>query len=501
MLSLGRYELFEEIASGGMATVFLGRITSVGGFTRAVAIKRLHPHCAKDPELRATLLDEARLASRIRHPNVVPVLDVIATEVEKGATGTSDDNEICIVSEYVHGASLEGLFQSARAQAKVIAPQVACAIVASMLRGLHAAHEAKDERGQPLDLVHRDVSPQNVLTDVDGVTRVVDFGIAKALGRLQETRDGAVKGKLAYMAPEQLRRRSVTRRTDIYAAGVVLWELLAGRKLFDEEQRQGNEAAIVTGILRGNIPRPSSVSPSEIPSALDAIVARATARDPVSRYATALEMASAIEEESGVAIASAVEVAAAVRALAATTITERALLLEALERTPPGKREEEGDERGRQNKEDEAAPQGLVVDGHPQVASPSGRRRQSRRRRVAFATFGLAGLVTAAIAFVAVVTTSKSSSGRVDDQHDQRPSVSSLNLAVPAPPIPTEGPLSSSSTVTTPSSSPSTRVTRGRPPTLRTPAPRKPSSPPSSEECAPYVDESGHVHYKDGCLR
>ena len=162
---------------------------------------------------------------------------------------------------------------------------MAAAIVAGVLRGLDAAHDATNERGEPLELVHRDVSPQNVIVDVFGVARVLDFGIAKAKGRLYTTRDGTVKGKLAYMAPEQLRRRPVTRRTDVYAAAVVLWETLTAKRLFDAE----TEAETVALVLRAGAPSPSSVV-KDVPAALDKVVARGLARDPARRFATASEM-------------------------------------------------------------------------------------------------------------------------------------------------------------------------------------------------------------------
>src|SRR5579859_759387 len=222
--SIGRYVLFDEIAAGGMATVHFGRQSGAAGFSRTVAIKRLHPNLAKDPEFVAMFLDEARLVARIRHPNVVPTLDVVATE-----------GEVFVVMEYVHGESLAKIRSAMLKAGRVADPRIVSAIMSSVLHGLHAAHEAKSEIGQPLNIVHRDVSPQNVLVGIEGTARVLDFGVAKAIGRVQTTREGQIKGKLAYMPPEQLHGGRVTRQADVYAAAVVTWETLTGARLFAGE--------------------------------------------------------------------------------------------------------------------------------------------------------------------------------------------------------------------------------------------------------------------------
>ena len=282
---IGRYALYKEIASGGMATVHLGRIVGAGGFSRPVAIKRLHAHFARDPSFVAMFLDEARLASRIFHPNVVAPLDVVST-----------GGELFLVMEYVRGASLSRLMRSAIDEGKLIPPRIVGAIMSGMLHGLHAAHEARGDRGEPLDIVHRDVSPQNVLVGVDGVARVLDFGVAKAAGRMQTTRDGQLKGKLAYMAPEQVKGEAVTRRTDIYSSTVVLWEALTCRRLFKAE----NEANAIARVLAGVVPAPSTVVPA-LPAGIDAVVARGIHLDAAQRYATAREMAAEIENALGVA--------------------------------------------------------------------------------------------------------------------------------------------------------------------------------------------------------
>jgi hypothetical protein len=279
MESFGRYTIHGKIASGGMASVHFARVRGGEGFARTVAVKRLHPHLAEDPDFRATLIDEARMAARIHHPNVVPTLDVF-----------SEAGEVLVVMEYVRGESLARLLRPEVGRGPMPLA-VASAVAVGALSGLHAAHEAKSDRGVPLGIVHRDVSPQNILVGADGLARVIDFGVAKAAGRLQITRDGAVKGKPAYMAPEQIAGDAVTPLADIYAIGVVLWEMLASRRLFSGD----NEAALVARVLAGVEQPPGRYAPC-LPAALDALVMKALARDPAKRFATAREMAAALVE-------------------------------------------------------------------------------------------------------------------------------------------------------------------------------------------------------------
>lgn len=310
-IEIGRYVLHAELASGGMATVFLGRLLGQAGFARTVAIKRSHPGFAKDPEFVAMFLDEARIAARIRHPNVVPVLDVEAR-----------DGELFLVMDYVHGESLARLWRSSAGTP--IDSAIAGRIAADMLYGLHAAHQAKNERGEPLHVVHRDVSPQNVLVGADGTSRVTDFGIAKAQNRIQTTHEGQLKGKLSYMAPEQLEEKSVDGRTDVYAAAVVLWELLTARRL----HTSADAGATITRILTGKIPPPSRVAPDVSPE-LDALVLRGLARDPDERFATAQEMAVALEHTLRLALPA--QVAEWVDARAHEALEQRARLVAELE--------------------------------------------------------------------------------------------------------------------------------------------------------------------------
>ncbi|MCU0692909.1 MAG: serine/threonine protein kinase [Polyangiaceae bacterium] len=284
--AIGRYGLFAELASGGMATVHVGRLLGPAGFSRTVAIKRLHAQFARDPEFVDMFLDEALLASRIRHPNVVSTLDIVTL-----------DGEVFVVMDFVHGETLSKLARLLASNGERIPTRILLAVISGALHGLHAAHEAKNDHGEPLNIVHRDVSPQNIMVGLDGVTRVLDFGVAKAVGQIHETGEGRVKGKWAYMAPEQLEGQT-TRRSDIYSAGVVLWEALTGRRLF----AGANPAAVCLEVVHTTIPAPSSIV-SPVSPRLDQIVLKAVSRAPEDRWSTAREMAIAIEDEEGIATA------------------------------------------------------------------------------------------------------------------------------------------------------------------------------------------------------
>jgi len=308
---IGRYLLCDAIASGGMATVHLSRLMGPEGFSRTVAIKQLHPQFARDPEFVAMFLDEARLASRVRHPNVVSPLDVI-----------SMPPELFIVMDYVHGEPLSRLLK--RGAREPVPPRIASAIVSQVLLGLHAAHEATGEDGEPLMLVHRDVSPHNVLVSEDGVARVVDFGIAKATTRAQQTERGKLKGKLGYMAPEQVNLEAVDRRADVFAVGVVLWELLTGKRLFCAD----NPAAVVQQLLHAEIEAPSQVV-SGLSADIDEVVLHALSRDVSERFVTARAMAQALD--SAVPPSSMLEVARWVEARASAELAARAKLLSEVE--------------------------------------------------------------------------------------------------------------------------------------------------------------------------
>ncbi len=311
---VGRYTIFQQIAAGGMATVHLARFGGPAGFSRVVAVKHLHAHLSADPQFRAMFIEEARLVSRIRHPNVVPTLDVVV-----------NDAEVFLVMEYIPGESLAALRRAARQQQQDIPLAICSAILVGALQGLHAAHEARSENGQLLGIVHRDISPGNIMVGVDGVSLMLDFGVARAMQGREQTGPGMVKGKSAYMAPEQVRGEPLTRSADIFSAAIVLWELLTTRRLFDG----ANEHERMYKVLQGaNLTPPSTVA-ARIPAGLDDVVMKGLRPDPAARYQTALEMAEAIEQK--IPPASQRIVGEWVARIAAESLGRRAELLQQIE--------------------------------------------------------------------------------------------------------------------------------------------------------------------------
>jgi serine/threonine-protein kinase len=267
---LGNYVLLLELASGGMATVYIARQAGAAGFERLVVIKRVHRHLVKMPEFHDMFLDEARVASLIRHPNVVSVDDVVEA-----------DDELFLVLPYVESVSLATLIEAARLQGEHIPPSIVVRIIADALAGLAAAHEAVDMRGEKLSVVHRDVSPHNVLVGTDGRSRIIDFGIAKAAKRITTTTRDVMKGKLAYMSPEQARQQPLDARADLFAVGAVLHEALVGEQLFKGE----DQADVLLAVLIGDIPTPSTIAP-DVPPELDEVVLKCLAREREDRYQT-----------------------------------------------------------------------------------------------------------------------------------------------------------------------------------------------------------------------
>lgn len=448
---VGRYLLYDEVARGGMASVHFGRLTGPAGFSRTVAIKRLHAEYASDPEFVAMFLDEARLAARIRHPNVVSVLDVVQAS-----------NQAFLVMDYVQGESLARLWKATREKRQRIAPDMAVAILSGVLHGLHAAHETRDEEQRALHIVHRDVSPQNVLLGADGVARVVDFGVAKAAVRFHTTRDSQIKGKLPYMAPEQLRGADVDRRTDVYSAGVVLWELLTGERLFTGP----NQAALFGAVLEQSVAPPSQLAP-DIPPELDRLVLAAVSRNPEKRPESARELYVALEQ--AVRPATQREVGDWVQAIASDVLEQRASRVAEIEsnslsmsQRPPAP----------------AEPVPSQVSSIS-VAAPSGAKRPGKRRVWVGLLIGTAAVIAFALFW---------------RNQQQVPEV-----------IPVESPVPAASIIVVPVPAPapvqvaSAQPDAGKPVAVKS-TPRKPTQKKLPGNCF-TVDKDGVLHPKPECMK
>ncbi len=271
---LGRYEILGDLAVGGMAEILLARVVGPSGFERPVVVKRILPHLARQDGFVAMFLDEARIAAGIRHHNVIKV-----EELHQG------DDGLFLVMEYLEGESAAGLMRRLFTRDETLDLGLAAYVVAESCAGLHAAHEMTDAEGTVQHVVHRDVSPQNLFVTYDGQVKVLDFGVAKAADRITRTEVGQLKGKFEYMSPEQCSSRPIDRRSDIFALGIVLYELTTGRKLFKRE----SPAETVRAICDHGIVPPSRLI-EEYPAALEQICLRALEAAPEDRYATALDM-------------------------------------------------------------------------------------------------------------------------------------------------------------------------------------------------------------------
>jgi len=278
--TFGRYEVVKHLAQGGMAEVFLARTIGIKGFERYVVIKRIRAEQARDKSHVQMFLDEARLAATLHHHNVVQVHDI-----------GEEQGEYFFVMEYVHGEDVRKLLTQVSSRGGRVPLEHVLTIVTAAAAGLHHAHEQCGPNRAPLGIVHRDVSPANILIGYDGSVKVADFGVAKAAHRTFETESGARKGKVAYMSPEQCVALPVDRRSDVFALGIVLYESLTVRRLFKDD----NDFLTMTAIVQGKIPPPSTLWP-EIPSELEAIVMKALSSSPDDRYATADHMRLALEE-------------------------------------------------------------------------------------------------------------------------------------------------------------------------------------------------------------
>jgi len=284
-LVLGRYELLMPIARGGMAAVWAARAHGARGFETVVAIKTMLPSLSEDPNAVTMFLDEARVASRVKHPNVVQVLDL----------GEHRDL-LYQTMEWIDGDSLSVVMREAFSRGEMIPLPLLIRIAVDACRGLHAAHELKDDEGNLIGLVHRDVSPQNILLSMNGIVKVADFGIAKsAQTQSIKTEPGSIKGKIAYISPEQVLGEVVDRRTDIFALGIILYQLLTGKHPF----RGDNEYATIQNLISKSIPPPRLFAPDVISDALDKAVKKALARRREDRFATALEMGRTLERILG----------------------------------------------------------------------------------------------------------------------------------------------------------------------------------------------------------
>ena len=278
---LDRYELLCVLAQGGMGTVWLARMTGKHGFERLVAVKTILPTYSNDPQFGAMFLDEAKIAAQIDHENVSRILEI-----------GEDGGLLYYAMELIDGESLRKVFRDVRTADVMFPMGVALRIVSDACAGLHATHELVGDDGMPLHVVHRDVSPQNLLVTVRGTTKLIDFGVAKAASRgSEETAAGTLKGKIEYMAPEQARGETLDRRADVYALGAVLYELLAGRPVRDTSE--GRQLAALHELMTGV---PYAPLPATVPHLVRGIVDRALARDPAARFATADELRRALEQ-------------------------------------------------------------------------------------------------------------------------------------------------------------------------------------------------------------
>lgn len=497
---VGPYLLFGEIATGGLGTVHLGRLRAVAA-PHTVAIKRLHPHLARNAELVGMFLQEIRVAARIRHPNVVPTLESARV-----------DGAIFVVMEYVHGESLGKLFRESVGKRTPTDPRIITSIMSGVLHGLHAAHEARDEQGQQLDLVHRDVSPHNIIVGVDGVPRVLDLGVAQAIRRLHSTGSSTVTSKLPYTAPEQLSGGTVTRQADVYAASVVIWEALTGYRLF----RGDHHAAIIHAVLHQPVWPPSRLAP-DVPPELDRIVMRGLERRPAMRYATALEMA--LELERYTLGAPATEVGAWVQLLVGDELARRAALIAQIE-SPSGVTAQPvsftspADRTGVGAASGSSPPLALQSELRPRLASPSLRRTLIG---VAFAAVACAIVLLViqsgrgssitpallhkafsapAVEFAAPSPEDTTVSGQDDSAAEApapAPGVDELATEEAPTPEPEAPAPAAQERMREPETSSASRPTRAR-----TTIGRKPKS----ADCRiPYrIDEKGHKRYKPACL-
>ncbi|HVO84594.1 MAG TPA: protein kinase [Syntrophobacteria bacterium] len=278
-VNFGKYLLLAKIASGGMAELFQGKIVSVKGFEKPVAIKKLLPHLTQDSSLVNMFVNEAKLAALLTHQNIVQIYDLGSIE------GT-----YFIAMEFLHGKDLRAMINKARQRGVPVPLEFALYIVSRICAGLDYAHKLKDFQGNPLNIIHRDISPQNIIVTYEGEVKIVDFGIAKAATHSSETKVGIIKGKLAYMSPEQAAGKSIDYRSDIFSAGILLYELVTQRRMFE-----GADLEVLDRVRKGEFIAAEVVAPT-LPPRILAILQRALAHDPDRRYQSCAEMLTDLEE-------------------------------------------------------------------------------------------------------------------------------------------------------------------------------------------------------------
>ncbi|EPX63233.1 serine/threonine-protein kinase Pkn6 [Cystobacter fuscus DSM 2262] len=368
--SYGKYQLLKRIATGGMAQIFLARER---GQNRLLVIKRILPHLADNEEFVQMFLDEARIAARLDHPHIVQIYDL----------GSQDDS-FFIAMEYIHGEDLRRVWKRAERSGQLIPVPFVCRALSEACAGLDHAHKKVDANGKPLNIVHRDISPQNILLTFDGRTKVVDFGIAKAADQATETRSGVLKGKYSYMSPEQAAGEKVDRRSDIFALGVVLYELLTGTRLF----KRSNDVITLQAVIDCKVLPPSQVNP-RVPRDLDPLVMKALEREPGDRYPEALQLQRALEQwlDAYPQPSSTAHLAAYMKDLYATRLAEEArlgdVLVEEADAQLPSGAPKSPDRTGRSSIETMAAPRpdAAAVPPRPPRASLSSPRAELERKR------------------------------------------------------------------------------------------------------------------------
>ncbi|MFH1058576.1 MAG: protein kinase [Pseudomonadota bacterium] len=468
IVKFGSYYLTRKIATGGMAELFRARKVGAAGFEKLVAIKRLLPHLAADDEFRSMFLDEAKLASQLNQQNIVQVYDLGRME-DDDSLPPGHQGTYFIAMEYIFGKSLAEVIKKGQERGLPLPPELAARVILAAANGLAYAHAKKDETGQALGLVHRDVSPQNILLSYEGEVKLVDFGIAKALSQSSTTRPGMLKGKFAYMPPEQARGEAVDQRADIYALGVVFWEALTNNRLFTGD----TEAAILNQVLNPQVTQPSQAR-AEVPPELDELCLHCLTPDPAQRYQQAEEFSQALE-----AYLHGLKTFPSTYSLRSHLYTLFGPEIEA-----ETQQIQEEMEAARQACEQHAATAGTGA----QTASAPGASTapQEATRLVAPAPRKGRGLVYAAAgaALVAAVGLGWWLMGTTPGQAPPAP-------AAPAQPVATAAP-----TTGTPSAAPAAPVTPATPPTTLAPSPAAPAAPPPDPHLLAAREQIKQGHFQ-----